>query len=244
MFIINIWYIIMKILSSISLLLTVILISSCNNSSNPVDSNNPNPTDATYFPVNVGTWWSYKSLVDKENNTYSYDSTVIVANVTKYDKECQMFVTFHNSEDFTYSDTTYYYIEKTKMYYLLPGINSSKLAWYEFIDFNADLISIASYNAIDEEIAEDTLFTGTEKLESFKDGTETLSVAGQNIDCIKYKVVYSFDGTIKTKDSNSEAYHNDLYTIYYWYGKNVGLVKTVYEDLEYVSDLQKYLIVQ
>lgn len=234
----------MKIFNFFCFLFAIAFIASCNNSSTPVDTNNNNPTLSTYFPITVGSWWDYKSLVDKENNTYSYDSTVVVANVTKYDKECQMFVTFYDLKGSIYTDTSYYYVDKTRVFYLMRGIESDKLAWYEFVDFDADYLGIAHQNTVDIEIAPDSLFTGIEKLESYKEGNETLNIAGTNVNCIKYKVVYSFDGVIKTNDGNSSEYKKELYNIFYWYGENLGLVKTVYKDLEYVSELQNYLIVK
>lgn len=118
------------------------------------DDDNPtnnNDDDANYFPLTVGSWWTYDYWeIDQDGNqiegSNGLDSNVVIREETRNGKLCQVIETVDSEE----TEEMYYYQENNKVYALatmftpseedLFGIPASDLfpdEWVKIADFDA-----------------------------------------------------------------------------------------------------------
>lgn len=207
------------------------------------DDNTTTPTETTtYLPTTVGSSWVYSNTeltgdsLNPTDGAVTTDSVFVSrTGVSIGGRTATEFVTVYADGS---QDTTYYSVDGTKIYQLLDlniaveGAGAVDLGkkWVLSADKNAT----APWSGLDTTITNIPLeynglpLTATAKITYVggKLGSESVSVAGTAVECDKYSNKFAINMTIATGilgDIKLPITTNATV----WYGKNVGLVKTL-----------------
>ena len=210
------------------------------------ESTNPPVTDSSnkYFPLKVGSWWTYSNYeLDEDNNKVpgsEFNSKYLIdSKETKEGKESSVFL-IQDLQGNKIEDNKYFYTTKTQIFEfskLLPPMDFSlpiiiPETWYKMADESG-----AEWTLYSEELQNDTLLFGSYivilndvfdiKVEN--EGFEEVSY-GTNMDktvnARKYKISYSFGGNA-TLGGPFPIPIQIPFTVesYSYFGENIGLVK-------------------
>lgn len=203
-------------------ILMAVLVSSCKKDNNPA---NPSSTKfSDYMPLNVDTYWNYESyetdsLGNRKPSPTTY--TVKVKGPATIDgKQCIELI--QSDDNFVTQESSYFYIDGSKIY--AYGLNqfSGQNMWYMMGDLSGTSWDIATIPLSGFEI-EGYQLNGTLKLSGTKGATKTIKVKGKDLNCQEFKLTIYITGSI---DYFGVPISLKSTTItHFWFGYGVGLVQ-------------------
>jgi len=235
----------MKNITVLIIILSLGLLISCSDDS--VNSS----SKTKYIKGDIGSYWIYENFsVDMQTgiNTDSsfVDSTYISSKVKVLDEDCSVYTTDNYEDDKLSSTTEMYLREENEKIYTHSGFVTNSFnnlpidmpfdveeKWIKIADFNDDLWRVYEMDIDTLEIP----FIGAKLVGNItvmgsKEGSETISINGNNHIAQQFRLEIVFTGTIIFNGLPIAFNPENLVDI--WFSENVGMVRT-YEHPSVIS---------
>lgn len=212
-------------------ILTLFFLYSCSDSS----TNTNEPTNKSYFPTSIGSYWKYveyeiDSLGVKVPDSEDTTITRVVANQMIQGKNAAILVRQSTKNESI--DTSIFAYENEKIYTLLSFFNNEFIPigegnqWVMIADFNATQWTILNDTTLESfDLPDIGKITPTVGIKGKKGNKVDVVVKGKPIPSQEFILTFSFKMKLQIPNVPLPINFNFDVVQHFWFGEGVGLVK-------------------